>query len=112
MKITLKDKEYEFDVEKAIETGILKPLFIVKAGDVWTHQDVFPLLVVQVIYGEDPKDTDKFFTLVGQKGLTPFANNSEGNALRSIDDIRTYFRSRGMWFVRNINDEVIRLIRK
>jgi hypothetical protein len=104
MKITIEEKEFEIDVERAIELGICKRISKIKeikAGDVF-ESDMERVMIIQPIYGVEE------FNIVGFDGLEPFSDFSE---LQTRDEMTEFLSEGDYTFIANINDQINELIR-
>ena len=112
MKIQHNNKEYELNIEKALELGILKPVIKFNVGDVWKSVSISPQVIARVVWTAISNKDSKVYALLGNGGLNSFSNNRVDNALRSENQILDYISLHNLSFVRNINDEVCNLIEK
>ena len=103
MKITINEKEFEIDTERAIELGICKRISKIKkikAGDVF-ESGMERVMIIQPICGV------KKFNIVGFNGLEPFGDFSE---LQTRDDMIELLNEGDYTFIANINDQINELI--
>lgn len=105
MKITLEDKEYELNVERAKELNLLKesPHFPLQVGDVYKAPRYSPMLLIKPFYN------DGHYILVGSFGLKPFSN-AVHQTLMSEQAVKECLTSINAQFSHNINSQVDHLI--
>jgi hypothetical protein len=104
MKITIKEKEFEIDIERAKELGIckeVKKINEIKAGDVFEGSRA-RVVIFQPIYGIEE------FIIVGIDGLQPFSNFHE---LQTRYEMTEFLSEGDYTFIANINDQILELIR-
>jgi len=83
MKVTIDNEDYELDIEKAKELGLLKKKIILKSGQVYSNGSVKVLLIADdnedsfiltgrngnicTCFYDSPKDIDIIFNLIETK---------------------------------------------
>lgn len=104
MKITIEEKEFEIDVERAKELSIckeVKKIKEIKAGDVF-ESDGSRVMIIQPLYGIGK------FNIVGINGLKPYSDFED---LQTQEEMIELFNSEGYTFIANINYDIAELIR-
>jgi len=103
MKMTIEGKEFEIDVERAIELGICKridQIEEIEAGDVF-ECDLNRVMIIRPFFGAEE------FNIAGFHGAKPFSDFSYG---LSRDQMIDYLNDNDYKFVANINDQIDELI--
>ncbi len=84
MKITIENKEFELDVDKALENGVLKssrvPIVKITPGDVFKTPDgaFAPIILVKPIWSSTFDGIDKTYSFVGLDGrLEAYSNHQK-----------------------------------
>ena len=102
-KITINNTEYELDITKAEAKGYLKkvrkPITEIFVGDIFKSPSVSFLLLVSDYLG-------RHWNLVGNGGLAPYSNQQNVSKQEIID----YLNLNGCHFVKNINEDVKKLV--
>jgi len=105
MKITIKEKEFEIDIERAKELGICKEvnkIKEIKAGDVFESVGGTRVMIIQ------PISEIEEFNIVGFDGLEPYSDFSE---LQTRYEMTEFLVEGNYTFIANINDQIDKLIR-
>ena len=103
MKMTIEGKEFEIDVERAIELGICKridQIEEIEAGDVF-ECSLNRVMIIRPYYGVEE------FNIAGIHGAMPF---SDFNYAMSLGEMIDYLNENDYKFVANINDQIDELI--
>lgn len=112
-KVTIDGKEFELNLQKAREMGLLKEIlhYPLKAGDVYIHPKgtVNSLLLVEILYTND--NNIKAYQLLGICGVK-VNSNKEYQGLFTKDEVRTFLTERDMVFAENIQCEINSLMYK
>lgn len=102
-KITINGTEYELDINKAEAKGYLKktsqPITDIQIGDVFKAPCVSHILLTSDYGGEH-------WNIVGLNGLAPYSNCQNVSKQEIID----YLNLNGCHFVKNINEDVKKLV--
>jgi hypothetical protein len=116
-QITIDGETYEVNLADLIRKGLLKKTHIVKdgpleVGDVFHAPDARPMLLVEsFVGGSEPA----IYTLLGRGGLKTYSDYGDiGGVFRAapktLEEILAYLTRHEYKFVRNINEEVTRLV--
>ena len=103
MKMTIEGKEFEIDVERAIELGICKridQIEEIEAGDVFKCS-LNRVMIIQPFFGAEE------YNIAGFHGAKPFSDFSYA---MSHDEMIDYLNDNDYKFVANINDQIDELI--
>ena len=103
MKLTIEGKEFEIDVDRAIELGICKlidQIEEIEAGDVFECDDN-RVMIIQPIYKVEE------FNIAGLYGAKPF---SDFKNAQSRDEMINYLNDHNYKFIANINHQIEELI--
>jgi hypothetical protein len=113
MKVTLEGKEYEIDLEKAKELGVIKEDNSIKdfeVGDVFSS-GFNPILIVQNGWPDASKE--KRYNIAGLDGMHLYSDF--GNKGASKQEMLNYLnygrRGEDLQFIKNVNSEIDTLLR-
>jgi hypothetical protein len=114
MKVTIEDKEYNIDIEKAKELGVLKEDSTIKSftiGDTYRLKSGNYVVVVEVgynLYGENLR-----YSFAGYQGklqnYSPFGKEG-GTEEQVLERLNHYQANEGAVFVKNINEDFKNLL--
>jgi hypothetical protein len=112
MKITLENKEYEIDIERAKQLGLCKEvrkeITDINAGDVFEAPWGERVLIVEAVYGSKSFGT-KRYNIAGLDGLELFSDlNSEP---LNHEEMMAWLNEGKYTFIANINLDVKELIK-
>ncbi len=99
MKITLENKEYELNIERAKELGVLTEARKLEIGDLYKNDVGTPLVVAKSFGGES-------YFFMGFNGFSPYSNEN-----RTASEMRVYLDTNNYRFVCNLNKAVDSLIK-
>lgn len=113
MKVTLEGKEYEIDIEKAKELGVIKEDNSIKdfeVGDVFSS-GFNPILIVQNGWPDASKE--KRYNIAGLDGLYLYSDmgNKGVGKQEMLDWLNDRERYEGLQFIKNVNSEIDTLLR-
>jgi len=114
MKVTIEGKEYNIDIEKAKELGVLKEDNTIKSfkiGDTYRLMAGNYIVVVEAgynLYGDNPR-----YSFAGYQGklenYTPFGKQG-GTEEQVLERLNIYQANQGAVFVKNINEDFKNLL--
>ena len=107
IQVTIENKKYNVDVERAIGLGVLTPIRPMQAGDVYKHPSniINRFLLVRVNYRNDA------WMLLGL-GCNPNSGEFFESGTRTLAECENYLERNSMVFSHNINAEVSGLVNK
>jgi hypothetical protein len=112
MKITIEEKGYEIDLERAKELGlceeVAKEITDFNVGDVFEYQSEERVLIVQSEHG-DKSEHGARYNIAGLNGLEVFSDF--GSGLLNHQQMLKWLRDNEYSFVANINDDIEELIK-
>lgn len=104
MQITVNESRYELDVTNALAKGVLKKLPKFQIGDVFETNDNLRILIVGGFFHNAEGNV---YHIAGYHGLTPWSDFGPSATYEQID---TFIKERKAKFIRNINEEVHKII--
>lgn len=104
MQVTIENKEYSLNVNRAQELGVLKlvrkVVTDVNAGDVFKTKTASPIVVVKVSYYDD------VYCFVGLNGaLTPYSDDRYRKTY-TLNEAIKFLNEREMYKIGNVNNAV------
>ena len=118
MKITIEDKDYEIDIQRAKELGICKevrkPISSFMVGDVFTSRSGERILILQAAFAEPyAVACTERYNIAGIDGLCLFPDFRDSEGRTATKDELLKFLNKNQWtFASNINNKVKELIKK
>jgi len=107
--VTINGQDFTIDLDKAKQLGLLQecqPIADLAVGDVFESEGgLVRVLIIDAFY--DGSDNINRYQIAGLNGLEPYSDFEE---LLSMSDMLDWLNDRKYKFVKNINDEIQKLI--
>jgi len=110
MEVTIDGNKYKIDIEKAKQLGLCKQVYKeitdFSVGDIFRRPTCgTKLMIVQALYRSY---TNRHYNIAGFSGLELYSDF--GEETKSKNELLRWLNEREYIFVKNINDEIIKLI--